>query len=196
MEEYLRQLSTSKNYDLNAKNWKFLIFNEISCLGDLEPPLGMKSRQEFKFELEKLPGSSNFEDFWKMRKFSWNAFSGRFFAFKYSNFPCWRMCAVLRGVPRGLPTWCEALSVIVLLRGSEAWKSRFSNLDLQIPSSQSNFGLLRSCWPLKPSNLRFGNTQKNHWKMLYKMVPVRIWNSSYKFGNTLQTHLGKNDQNH
>ena len=138
----------------------------------------------------------NFQKFRNSWNFSWNAFSGRFFDFKYSNFPCWRMCAVLRGVPRGLPTWCEALSVIVLLRGSEAWKSRFSNLDLRIPSSLWNFGLLRSCWPLKLSNLRFGNTQKNHWKMLYKMVLVRIWNSSYKFGNTLQTHLGKNDQNH
>ena len=34
---------------------KFLIFEEILCRGDLEPFLGMKSRQEFEFELKNLP---------------------------------------------------------------------------------------------------------------------------------------------
>ena len=39
---------------------KKLIMNEIWSPGDLEPSLGMKSRQEFKFELENLPGSPKF----------------------------------------------------------------------------------------------------------------------------------------
>ena len=34
---------------------KKLIFNEIWSPGDPEPPLGMKSRQEFEFELKNLP---------------------------------------------------------------------------------------------------------------------------------------------
>ena len=41
---------------------KKLIFNEIWSPGDPEPPLGMKSRQEFKFEAENLPGSSKIEE--------------------------------------------------------------------------------------------------------------------------------------
>ena len=48
-----------------------LILDEIWSPGDLEPLLGMKSRQEFKFELENLPGSLKFQKFWKKRKLSW-----------------------------------------------------------------------------------------------------------------------------
>ena len=44
---------------------KKLIMNEIWSPGDLGPSLGMKSRQEFKFEPEKLPGSRKIEEFLK-----------------------------------------------------------------------------------------------------------------------------------
>ena len=44
----------------NGTYVKKLILNEIWSPGDLEPLLSMKSRQEFKFELENLPGSPKF----------------------------------------------------------------------------------------------------------------------------------------
>ena len=39
-----------------------LIWNEIWSPGDPESLLGMKSRQEFKFEAENLPESSKIEE--------------------------------------------------------------------------------------------------------------------------------------
>ena len=60
-------MTYEQKFDIYVKK---LILDEIWSPGNLEPPLGMKSRQEFEFELENLPGSSKFEEFLKMRKFS------------------------------------------------------------------------------------------------------------------------------
>ena len=123
------------------------------------------SFQELEFEV-KTPGNDDFQHS------------------KFSNFPCWRMCAVLRGF--SCSTWCEALSVIKNALVHLRWD--FQDFWPSIPKINMLWknSLVDENSNLKNSNLRFPRTSKNQWIMLYKMVDIRIVKSKYFLWNFLQ----------
>ena len=111
------------------------------------------------------PKPTNYENMRKPRKTTGNLMSDRIFDFKYSNFPCWRMCAVSRGV-RGCPSYMVRSTLLLFsglpFRGRVIWPSGgVQHFSMELSSWAWFLRSISNCSYLYIPNLRFSNSSKN-----------------------------------
>ena len=111
------------------------------------------------------PKPTKYEKMRKPRKTTGNLMSDRIFDFKYSNFPCWRMCAVSRGV-HGCSFYMVRSTLLLFsglpFRGRVIWPSGgVQHFSMELSSWAWFLSSILNCSYLYIPNLRFSNSSKN-----------------------------------